>query len=78
MIGHLDKFPYADAKGFLDQTEDARVLPFLIEIAPFMDEREWMALLDSAWPRINNTDEYRDALSPTPHGKFEHGPRRSA
>ena len=39
MIGHRDKFPYADAKSFLDQTEDARALPFLIEIVPFMDEQ---------------------------------------
>lgn len=71
MIGHLDKFPYADAKGFLDQTEDAQALPFLIEIAPFMDEREWLALLDSSWPRIKNRDEYAEALGQTPYGKRE-------
>ncbi len=69
MIGHLDKFPYADAKGFLDQTEDAQALPFLIDIAPFMDEQEWLALLDLTWPRITNADTYRDALRQTPYGK---------
>jgi len=69
MIGHLDKLPYADAKGFLDQTEDAQALPFLIDIAPFMDEQEWLALLDSTWPRIKNADDYRDALRQTPYGK---------
>jgi len=69
MIGHLDKFPYADAKGFLDQTEDAQALPFLIDIAPFMDEQEWLALLDLTWPRIKNADDYRDALRQTPYGK---------
>jgi len=68
MIGHLDQFPYADAKSFLDQTEDARALPFLIEIAPFMDEQEWLALLNSTWQRIKNVDEYRDALLQTPYG----------
>ena len=68
MIGHLDKFPYAIAKGFLDQTEDERALPFLIEIAPFMDEQEWLALLNETWSRIKNADEYRDALSQTPYG----------
>ena len=69
MIGHLDKFPYADAKGFLDQTEDAQALPFLIDIAPFMDEQEWLALLNSTWPCIKNADDYRDALRQTPYGK---------
>lgn len=69
MIGHLDQLPYADAKGFLDQTEDAQALPFLIEIAPFMDEAEWLALLDVAWPRITNAEQYRDALSQTPYGR---------
>ena len=69
MIGHLDKFPYADAKGFLDQTEDAQALLFLIEIAPFMDEHEWLALLNSTWPRIKNADEYKDQLRQTPYGK---------
>lgn len=69
MIGHLDTLPYADAKGFLDQTEDARALPFLIDIAPFMDEQEWLALLNSTWPRINNADEYQDQLRQTPYGK---------
>lgn len=69
MIGHLDKFPYADAKSFLDQTEDARALPFLIEIAPFMDEQEWLALLDSTWPRIKNADEYQEQLRHTPYAK---------
>lgn len=67
MIGYLDKFPYSDAKAFLDQTEDEQALPFLIDIAPFMDEQEWLALLDSAWPRIKNADEYRDALLHTPY-----------
>tara|TARA_R110002049_G_scaffold61909_8_gene166006 strand:- start:95 stop:334 length:240 start_codon:yes stop_codon:yes gene_type:complete len=71
LIRHLDKFPYADAKGFLDQTEDAQALPFLIEIAPFMDEKEWLALLDLSWPRINNADDYQDALVHTPYGKAE-------
>jgi hypothetical protein len=69
MVGHLDKLPYADAKGFLDQTEDAQALPFLIEIAPFMDEQEWLVLLDLTWPRIKNVDEYRDALLQTPYGR---------
>jgi len=69
MIAHLDKFTYADAKGFLDQTEDAQALPFLIEIAPFMDEQEWLALLDSTWSRIKNADEYKDALRQTPYGR---------
>ena len=74
MIGHLNILPYADAKSFLDQTEDARALPFLIEIAPFMDEQEWLALLDSAWPRIKNADEYRDALLQTPYAGTIKGP----
>ena len=74
MIGHLAKLPYADAKGFLDQTEDTRALQFLIEIAPFMDEQEWLALLNSTWPRIKNADEYRDALLQTPYGKHIKGP----
>ena len=69
MIGYLDKFPYADAKTFLDQTEDAKALPFLIEIAPFMDEREWLALLNSTWPRIKNADAYQDQLRQTPYGR---------
>lgn len=69
MVGHLDNLPYADAKGFLDQTEDAQALPFLIEIAPFMDEDEWLALLNATWPRINNADEYREQLLKTPYGK---------
>lgn len=69
MIGHLDTLPYADAKGFLDQTEDAQALPFLIEIAPFMDEKEWLALLNATWPRIKNADAYRDALLQTPYAK---------
>ena len=68
MIGKLDKFLYADAKRFLDQTEDAKALPFLIDIAPFMDEHEWLALLNSTWPRIKNEDEYRDQLRQTPYG----------
>jgi len=70
MIGHLDTLPYAIAKGFLDQTEDAQALPFLLEIAPFMDEQAWLALLDSTWPRIRNADDYRDALRRTPYGKL--------
>ena len=74
MIGHLDKFPYAEAKAFLDHTEDARALPFLIEIAPFMDEQEWLALLHATWPRIKNADEYRDALLQTPYGKHIKSP----
>lgn len=69
MISHLDKLPYADAKSFLDQTEDAQALPFLIDIAPFMDPDEWLALLDQAWPRIPNTEDYREALRATPYGK---------
>ena len=69
MIGHLDNFPYADDNGFLDQTEDAQALPFLIEIAPFMDEQEWLALLNSTWPRIKNADEYKVQLRQTPYGK---------
>ncbi len=68
MVNHLDKFPYSDAKSFLDQTEDARALPFLIEIAPFMDEKEWLALLDLTWPRIKNADEYQEQLRQTPYG----------
>lgn len=72
MIGYLDKLPYADAKSFLDQTEDAQALPFLIEIAPFMDEQEWLALLDSTWPRIKNVDDYRDALRQTPYAGNAH------
>ena len=67
MINHRDSFPYSDAKAFLDQTEDAQALPFLIDIAPFMDEKEWLALLNETWPRINNVDEYRDALRQTPY-----------
>ena len=74
MIEYLDKFPYSDAKAFLDQTEDARALPFLIEIAPFMDEQEWLALLDSTWPRIKNADEYREALLQTPYASTIKGP----
>lgn len=69
MIRYLNKFSYVDAKRFLDQTKDARALPFLIEIAPFMDEQEWLALLNSTWPRIKNSDEYRDALLQTPYAK---------
>lgn len=69
MIGYLSKFSYVDAKRFLDHTEDAKALPFLIEIAPFMDEQEWLALLNSTWPRIKNADEYRDALLQTPYAK---------
>ena len=74
MIGYLDKFPYSDAKTFLDQTEDARALPFLIDIAPFMDEQEWLALLNSTWPRIKNAHEYRDALLQTPYAGTIKGP----
>ena len=69
MIGHLNTLPYADAKSFLDQAGDAQALPFLIEIAPFMDEQEWLALLNLAWPRIKNADEYREQLLQTPYGK---------
>ncbi|MHB1098956.1 MAG: hypothetical protein ACYCZR_05320 [Burkholderiales bacterium] len=69
MIGHIDKLSYADAKGFLDQAEDGQALSFLIEIAPFMDEHEWLALLNSTWPRIKNADDYRDALRQTPYGR---------
>ena len=69
MVQYLDNFPYADAKSFLDQTEDAGALPFLIEIAPFMDEKEWLALLNETWPRIKNADEYREALLKTPYGR---------
>lgn len=69
MIGYLSKFSYVDAKRFLDHTEDAKALPFLIEVAPFMDEQEWLALLNSTWPRIKNADEYRDALLQTPYAK---------
>ena len=69
MVGHLDYFPYADAKSFLDQTDDARALPFLIDIAPFMHEQEWLALLNETWPRIKNADEYRDALLKTPYAR---------
>ena len=69
MIGDLDKLSYAVAKGFLDQTEDAQALPFLLEIEPFMDEPSWLALLNSTWPRIKNANEYRDALLQTPYGR---------
>ena len=69
MIEHRDIFLYSDAKRFLDHTEDARVLPFLIDVAPFMDEQEWLALLNATWPRIKNADEYREALLQTPYGK---------
>ncbi len=69
MINHRDIFPYSDAKAFLDQTEDAQALPFLIDIAPFMDEKEWLALLNATWPRIKNLDQYRDALMQTPYGQ---------
>lgn len=69
MINHRDIFPYSDAKAFLDQTEDAQALPFLIDIAPFMDEKEWLALLNASLPRIKNMDQYRDALLETPYGK---------
>lgn len=67
MINHRDIFPYSDAKAFLDQTEDAQALPFLIDIAPFMDEKEWLMLLNATWPRIPNADEYREALLQTPY-----------
>ena len=67
MINHRDVFPYSDAKAFLDQTEDAKALPFLIDIAPFMDEKEWLALLNANLPRIKNMDQYRDALLETPY-----------
>lgn len=67
MINHRDIFPYSDAKAFLDQTEDAQALPFLIDVAPFMDEKEWLMLLNATWPRIPNADEYRDALMQTPY-----------
>ncbi|MDP3584993.1 MAG: hypothetical protein Q8R61_07700 [Thiobacillus sp.] len=77
MIGHLDKLPYAIAKGFLDQTEDAQALPFLLEIEPFMEEQAWLALLNSTWPRIKNADDYRDALLQTPYGQYvDEKPRR--
>lgn len=77
MIGHLDALPYAIAKSFLDQTEDAQALPFLLEIEPFMDEEAWVALLKSTWPRIQNADDYRDALRQTPYGKhMDQAPRR--
>lgn len=76
MISHLDKLPYADAKSFLDQTEDAHALKFLIDIAPFMDEKEWLALLDSTWPRIPNAEDYREALRATPYGKRTDKPSR--
>ena len=66
MIGYLNNFPVADAKRFLDQTEDKNALPFLIEIAPFMVEQEWLALLNSAWPRIKNADDYQEQLLQTP------------
>ena len=69
MIGHLNNFPFSDAKRFLDQTEDEKALPFLIEIAPFMVEQEWLALLNSTWPRIKNADEYQEQLLQTPYGK---------
>ena len=72
MIGYLDKFPYSDAKAFLDQTEDEQALPYLIDIAPFMDEKEWLALLNASWPRIKNADEYRDQLLQTPYGRHAH------
>lgn len=75
MIGYLNKFSYVDAKRFLDHTEDAKALPFLIEIAPFMDEQEWLALLNLTWPRIKNVDEYRDALLQTPYAKTIKGLR---
>lgn len=74
MISHLNKLPYADAKSFLDQTEDARALPFLIDIAPFMDEQEWLTLLNATWPRIKNAEEYRDALLQTPYGSTVNKP----
>ncbi|MBT9567967.1 MAG: hypothetical protein IV085_06685 [Thiobacillus sp.] len=69
MINHLDKLPYVDAKSFLDQTEDRQALQFLIDIAPFMDETEWLILLDLTWPRIPNADDYQEALRATPYGK---------
>ena len=69
MIGYLDNFPYADAKSFLEQSGDAQALPFLIDIAPFMDEQEWLALLNATWPRIKNADEYREQLLQTPYGR---------
>lgn len=69
MIGHLKISPFADAKSFLDQTEDEKALPFLIEIAPFMVEQEWLALLNSTWPRIKNADDYREQLMQTPYGR---------
>ncbi len=69
MIGHLNNLSYADAKGFISQTGDAQALPLLIELAPFMDEQEWLALLNSTWPRIKNADEYREQLLQTPYGK---------
>ena len=69
MIGYLNNFPFSDAKRFLDQTEDEKALPFLIEITPFMVEQEWLALLNSTWPRIKNADDYREQLLQTPYGK---------
>lgn len=75
MVEHLNNFSYADAKAFLDQTEDARALPFLIEIAPFMDEQEWLTLLNATWPRIKNADRYRDALLQTPYASKIKEPR---
>lgn len=74
MINHRDIFPYSDAKAFLDQTEDLQALPFLIDIAPFMDEKEWLALLNATWPRIKNADAYRDALLETPYAATLKGP----
>lgn len=74
MVEHLNNFPYADAKVFLDQTDDARALPFLIEIAPFMDEQEWLALLKATWSRIKNADQYKDALLQTPYAGTLKGP----
>ena len=34
-----------------------------------MVEQEWLALLNSAWPRIKNADDYREQLLQTPYGK---------
>ena len=42
-------------------------MPFLIDIAPFMDAMEWLALLDATRPHIKNADAYRDALLQTPY-----------
>lgn len=68
MVNHLDIFPFSDAKSFLDQTEDDKALPFLLDVQIFMDDEDWLRLLGIIWPRINNANACATQLLTTPLG----------